>query len=280
MQPGSLVRWQYRLRLPDERCKRSRRDGGRASKQRQFPDAGWEIRTRSNASPQLERSVERFTQFLTLVGLTALLVGGVGVANAVSGHLDAQARRHRHHEGARRDRRRASSPSIAPQILLVALLAAAIGAALGAALPFVDQLGASAPIIPLPVAPAVHPGVLALAIVYGLLTALAFALWPLGRAHDISVSTLFRDQIAAERRWPRRRYIIATGADRGGAGGARDRAAYDHRIAAIFVASRRRVFVLLRLVAMLMMLDRAPAAAPALDGRCGSPSPTSTVLAR
>ena len=53
-----------------------------------LPEAGWEIRTRTNASPQLERNVERFTQFLTLVGLTALLVGGVGVANAVKSHLD------------------------------------------------------------------------------------------------------------------------------------------------------------------------------------------------
>ena len=52
-----------------------------------FPDAGWEIRTRDKASPQLERSVERFTQFLTLVALTTLLVGGVGVANAVAAHL-------------------------------------------------------------------------------------------------------------------------------------------------------------------------------------------------
>ena len=60
------------------------RDAARA----QFPEAGWEIRTRTNASPELERNVERFTQFLTLVGLTALLVGGVGVANAVKSHLD------------------------------------------------------------------------------------------------------------------------------------------------------------------------------------------------
>ena len=30
----------------------------------------------------------RLRQFLTLVGLTALLVGGVGVANAVKSHLD------------------------------------------------------------------------------------------------------------------------------------------------------------------------------------------------
>ena len=54
----------------------------------ELPDAGWEIRSRSNASPRLERNVERFTQFLTIVGLTALLVGGVGVGNAVKSHLD------------------------------------------------------------------------------------------------------------------------------------------------------------------------------------------------
>ena len=53
-----------------------------------LPEAGWEIRSRANASPQLERSINRFTQFLTLVGLAALLVGGVGVANAVKSHID------------------------------------------------------------------------------------------------------------------------------------------------------------------------------------------------
>ena len=59
------------------------------------PEAGWEIRTRSNAAPQLERNIERFTQYLTLVGLTALLVGGVGVANAVAALSRPQARRDR-----------------------------------------------------------------------------------------------------------------------------------------------------------------------------------------
>ena len=53
-----------------------------------LPEAGWEIRSRANASPQLERTISRFTQFLTLVGLAALLVGGVGVANAVKSHID------------------------------------------------------------------------------------------------------------------------------------------------------------------------------------------------
>ena len=96
-------------------------------------------------------------------------------------------------------------------------------------------------------------GELALALVYGLLTALAFALWPLGRAHDVPVSVLFRDEVAAERRWPRRRYVVGDGADRRGARSARDLAAYDHRIAVIFVAAAIGVFVMLRLLAMLIM---------------------------
>ena len=36
-------------------------------------------------------------------------------------------------------------------------------------------------------------GAVALSFVYGLLTALAFGLWPLGRVHDVPVAALFRD---------------------------------------------------------------------------------------
>ena len=89
LQPGSLVRWIYRREAAGQRGRRSRRDRSwpttRAARCR---EAGWEIRTRGNASPQLERTINRFTQFLTLVGLAALLVGGVGVANAVKSHID------------------------------------------------------------------------------------------------------------------------------------------------------------------------------------------------
>src|SRR3954452_12785023 len=87
LQPGSLVRWIYRLKLPDnaadDRAVLTLAEEARAS----LPEAGWEIRSRNNASPQLERTINRFTQFLTLVGLAALLVGGVGVANAVKSHI-------------------------------------------------------------------------------------------------------------------------------------------------------------------------------------------------
>ena len=88
LQPGSLVRWHYRVRLPDNDASEAAVRRTTAAAEERLPEAGWEIRSRSNASPGLERNVERFTQYLTLVGLTALLVGGVGVANAIKGHLD------------------------------------------------------------------------------------------------------------------------------------------------------------------------------------------------
>src|SRR6185437_726202 len=143
--------------------------------------------------------------FLTLVGLTALLVGGIGVANAVKSHLD----RKRDVIGTLKAVGATGGEVFAiylVQILLVALLASIIGAALGATFPFLIAW-AFAPVIPLPIAPTLHPGTLALSIVYGLFTALAFALWPLARAHDVSVATLFRDMFTAERRWPQRRYV-------------------------------------------------------------------------
>src|SRR5262249_17154031 len=260
LQPGSLVRWHYRVRLPDN-------DAGEAAVRRvtalaeaRLPEAGWEIRSRANASPGLERNVERFTQYLTLVGLTALLVGGVGVANAVKGHLD----RKRDVIATMKSLGATGSGVFAiylSQTIMLAALGALPGLVVGAALPFLVTWAFGA-IIPLPIAPALHLGDLALALLYGLLTALAFALWPLGRAHDRSVSAVFRDEVAPERRRPRMIYTAATVAVAGALAALAITLAYDQRIAAIFVAAAAAVFVMLRLVASLVMLiaRRAPRA--------------------
>jgi putative ABC transport system permease protein len=248
LQPGSLVRWHYRLRIPG---------GDRATAavvaaaNAQWPSAGWEIRSRNNASPSLERNVERFTQYLTLVGLTALLVGGVGVANAVKSHLD-----NKRDVIATLKALGATGGRVFAiylfQVLLLSAVGAAIGLALGAALPFAVS-GLFGAVLPLPIEPAVHWDELALALGYGLLTALAFALWPLGRAHDVPVSELFRDAVAPQRSWPRRRYMIATGVVIGALAGAAILLAYDRKIAAIFVGAAAAVFVALRMVAALLM---------------------------
>src|ERR1043166_4381864 len=174
---------------------------------RELPDAGWQIRNRSNASPALERNVERFTQFLTLVGLTALLVGGVGVANAVKSHIDRKRDTIATLKAMGATGGRVFSIYLT-QVLVLSAIGAVIGLVLGAALPFATAAAFGAT-LPLPIAPALQPAELALAFVYGLLTALAFALWPLGRAHDVPVSALFRDAVTVDGRWPRPRFVVA-----------------------------------------------------------------------
>jgi len=251
LQPGSLVRFLYRVRLPGASAA-NRTDAAAEAAEREFPHAGWEIRSSTNASPQLERNIERFTQYLVLVGLTALLVGGVGVANSTKHYLDRKLS-----VIATLKSLGATAGQVVAlyflQILLLALLGAAIGLALGALMPFAiaNVFGA---IIPLPLAPSVHPTELLLGLLYGLLTAAAFAIWPLGRVHDAPVSALFRDAIAPESRWPRGRYVLATAIAGIALAAVAIGASYDRKIAAIFVVAALGVFVLLRAVAFAVML--------------------------
>src|SRR5690349_2129391 len=251
IQPGSLVRWNYRVKLPDnasdERAVTSLMNHTRAAE----PQAGWEIRSRSNASPQLERNIDRFTQFLTLVGLAALLVGGVGVANAVKSHIDRRLDVIAAFKALGATGRDVFAIYLT-QVIVLATLGSVIGLVAGAALPFVI-VGLFGKLLPLPVVPAVHPTELVLSLVYGLLTALAFGLWPLGRIHDVPVAALFREAVSAEWHRPRWRYLalmlivialliaVVIGL------------AYDKRIAAVFVVSALIVFALLRGIAEAVM---------------------------
>jgi len=251
VQPGSLVRWLYRVRLPaDVDYDRTLNRIEEAAKA-EHPQAGWEIRSRTNVSPQLERSIRQFTQYLTLVGLAALLVGGVGIANSTKYFLD---------------RKRdviATMKSLGAtggrvfriyltQVLLLSFIGVAIGLAIGAALPFLLE-STLTPIVPLPFVAQLYPHQLATAFVYGMLIAVAFALWPLGRAHDIPASTLFRGEIASDRRWPRVQYVIATFVTVAALAAFAVYAAYDRKIALIFIGAAIVVFGALRLIASLMM---------------------------
>jgi putative ABC transport system permease protein len=251
IQPGSLVRWTYRLLLPPALSTDEGLAGIEAEANRALPEAGWNIRTRVNADPRFAKNIERFTQFLTLVGLTALLVGGVGVANAVRGFVD---------------RKRASIATLkslgAPggqvvmlylvQVMMIALVGVGIGLVVGGALPFIVT-GLFGHLLPIPIRPVIAVSELGIALLYGVLTSLVFALAPLGRAHDVPVSGLFRDQVDPERRWPRRRYLAALGLSVAALVGLAVFAAYDRRIALMFVAAAAGSFVLLRLVALGIM---------------------------
>ncbi len=260
LQPGSLVRWHYRLRLPANDASDAAAKTVTVQARAQLPEAGWDIRSRSNASPQLERNVERFTQFLTIVGLTALLVGGVGVGNAVKSHLDRRRDTIATMKALGASGRRIFTIYLT-QVLLMALIGGIIGASLGAILPFAISWLFGA-IIPLPLDPALHPAELLLALLYGLLTALVFALWPLGRAHDVPVAELFRDMVELQPRRPRKRYVAFTALAVLVLAGIAVLLAYDRRVALIYVATAGAVFLVLRVIAALMMVlaSRAPRA--------------------
>ena len=251
LQPGSLVRWIYRVKLPDTAASDAAVQAVDATVRKSLPDTGWEIRSRGNASPQLERNINRFTQFLTLVGLAALLVGGVGVANAVKSHLDRK-----RDVIATMKALGATGDGVFAiylvQIIMLALIGSVIGLVIGAALPFV-VVGALGSLLPLPIHPAVHAADLALSLVYGLLTALAFALWPLGRVHDVPVATLFRETTGSEWRWPRRRYLLMMAAVVALLIVVAVGLAYDRRVALIFIGASAAVFALLRLISFGVM---------------------------
>ena len=255
LQPGSLVRWIYRVKLPDDAASDRAATALADDARNALPEAGWEIRSRGNASPQLERTISRFTQFLTLVGLAALLVGGVGVANAVKSHIDR-----------RRDVIAAFKALGATgrdvfaiyltQVTVLAVIGSAIGLAAGAALPFVI-VGVFGKLLPLPVVPALHLDQLLLSLVYGLLTALAFGLWPLGRVHDVPVAALFREAVTSQWHRPRWRYLALMSLVIAVLVAVVIGLAYDKRVATVFVASSVVVFALLRgIAAGLMALAR------------------------
>jgi putative ABC transport system permease protein len=251
LQPGSLVRWTYRLDLPENGREEESLERIEAEAARLFPEAGWEVRSRVNADPRFARNIERFSQFLTLVGLTALLVGGVGVANAVKGFVD----RKRESIAVLKSLGSPGTQVVSiylVQVMLIAAIGIAAGLLAGAAMPFL-LTAAVGHLLPIPITPTLAWTELGVAALYGVLTALAFALAPLGRAHDIQVSGLFRDQIDPDRRWPRTRYIVALTLAVAALLTLSVLAAYDRRVALLFVGISAGAFILLRVVSLGVM---------------------------
>ncbi|MBL4758030.1 MAG: ABC transporter permease [Rhizobiales bacterium] len=251
VRPGSLVHWFYRIRLAGDGLQPGRLESFEQAVTTALPDAGWQIRNRTNASPRVSTAIERFTHILTLVGLTALIVGGVGVANAVHAHLNGK-------------RKVIATLKClgAPgrqifliyffQIMMLAAAGTVIGLALGMVIQFV---AASALDGVLPFAGRIlpYPEPLMLAALYGMLVAMAFSLWPLGRAQDVSVASLIRDQVEDIRRWPRVGYILAAITMIGIIAALAVFTSSNSKIALTFVVASGVVLFVLRLVAMAIM---------------------------
>ncbi len=206
VQPGSLLNYDLRVVLPQGADPAATAAAIRAA----FPGQGWRIRAASDAAPGVARFIDQTGLFLTLVGLTALLVGGIGVATGVRAWLEARAR-----SIATLRCLGASTGLIFAvfliQVLALSVLGVVIGVAAGAGLTAagVAMFGDA---LPAPPQMGLYPRSLGLAAAYGLLTAGAFALWPLARAAQVPGAALFRDALLPTRLRARPALLLANAA--------------------------------------------------------------------
>lgn len=185
-QPGTLSSRAYRLALDGE----AHPDALIAAANAAFPNAGWQVKDFHEAAPAVRSVIDRTSLFLTLVGLTALLVGGVGVGNAATAYLAGRV------------------PVIATlkclgastrliylvylaEMMILASVGIVAGLIIGTVIPYLglSWFGAG---LPIPATPSIYPMPLAIAGLFGVLTAFAFTLLPLARARNVPPGTLFR----------------------------------------------------------------------------------------
>jgi putative ABC transport system permease protein len=205
IQPGSLYQSKYRIAFPS-----AARDPEPVEEAltEAFPNAGFDFRTRDRASPGADRFVSRMSDFLTLVGLAALVIAGIGIAGGVSSYLDQ-----RRQSIATLKVLGASSRDIvriyALQIAVAALVGSLAGLATGVLV--TPLLGAALQgLLPVESGFVIEPAPLLLAGAYGLLVAFAFAAAPLLRARSFPAMALMRSRIVPLAR--DRRALLVTGA--------------------------------------------------------------------
>ena len=189
IQPGSLYESKYRIRIApgtDIEALRERLED-------EYADAGWSFRDRENAAPGTNRFIERMGQFLSLIGLTALVIAGIGVSNGVSSYLALK------RGGIATFKVLGATSGDIERIYLmqigtVAAVAISCGLIVGALLPplLIAALGDVLPVQP---GFRLHPLPLITSAAYGLLIAYIFTLPPLDRARTLPVAAILRAHV-------------------------------------------------------------------------------------
>ena len=196
---GSRIRERYLLKLPPTLAPEPLLYELRG---RLAPDSA-RVSSYRDAQPQLKQSLEQLTRYLGLIGLTALFVGGLGVATSVHAFV-----REKLNTIAILKTVGADSPTIirtyGVQAMILGLVGSLVGLMIGVllhqGLPWMiaalmasdlpDQLGFAMNGMNLTLAP------LAKGLALGMLSTLLFALWPLLTIRDVKPARIFRRDIA------------------------------------------------------------------------------------
>jgi len=247
VQPGSLIRYYYRVLFDPATDPTVWRDDLATA----FPDAGWRVRAANEAAPGVRRFIERLTLFMGFVGYTVLLVGGVGIARAVSAYLESKSR-------TIATLKCLGAPAglivkiYLMQVGVLSVLATVFGVAAGIALPAM-ALYATAELLPVRPVLSFYPGPLGIACAFGLVTSVTAALWPLGRAREVPARDLFRAQAEPLSATPRRIFLLWIGIGFAVLAGLVFLSAADKWFALWFVAGAAATVGLLRLTAAILI---------------------------
>ncbi len=186
LDPGQLFRSTYLVRLSEDLPLDELEDAAREV----MGEDGPRMRRPEDAVDGLQRLLDLLNSFLSVVGVAALVAGGLGISQATSAFLES-----RIGSIAALKSFGASGADIRTiyliQLMGLAVLGAAIGVTLGAATPVILELVAGES-IPLPQETAIYPAPLLIAFALSLCTAAAFSLPALGRARATPPAALFR----------------------------------------------------------------------------------------
>ena len=153
-------------------------------------DPEWKVQSPYDAAGDLTRFYDLFINFLLIVGLSSLLVGGIGISNSVSAYIQERQR-----AIATLRSLGATGPRILvhffTQVGLLSLVGIVIGLVIGAALT-AAALPILGNILGIELPPSVEWGSLATALGFGILAAFAFSYLPLVRAQKLKPAMLFR----------------------------------------------------------------------------------------
>jgi len=197
---GTIFSSKYRLILPNG----IDFDTAKATFEANWATAGGKWKDARNASPGAARAIDRLSTFLVLIGLSGLVVGGIGVSAAVRTFV------------AKKTGNIAVLKTLGAtprqifwiytlQIIAYTVVAVILGVLLGAVAPFIarpflpESLSAVAVI-------SVYPAALLEAATYGALAAAIFSIWPLAQTEQIRPANLFRG--GTPQSWPAARYIM------------------------------------------------------------------------
>ena len=201
-QPGSFITYRHRLILDEEIDRQAALNALHDA----TADTHVRVRDLADAAPGFDRFINQAEVFLVLVGLTALLIGGLGVAGAVRAWLAS-----RIDIIATLKCVGAPAQLIFRIYLLQVMTIASIGVTAGVVVAAITPLFAIqmlADYVTVPLALTIYPLPLLVAAGFGLGTAYLFAVWPLAKAEEVRAADLFRRLVAIPEGRPKLPYLF------------------------------------------------------------------------